>query len=105
MEEEENNLEMGIKIDRVIVDKPALLELFKVCSVPNCGSIVDPADVQIHTVGAAITVKSVCLQNQHQQKWSSSATVAEGRKRLFVINILLAAYTLLCGLNISEVGG
>ena len=64
---------------------------------------MDPADVQFHTVGAAMTVKSLCLTNQHQQTWSSSATVAEGRKRLFVINILLAAYTLFCGLNISEV--
>ena len=100
---EEDTLEIGVKIDRVLVDKPALLDLFRVCSVPNCGSIVNPADVHINTVGAAMTVKSECLQNNHQQTWSSSATVAEGRKRLFVINILLAAYTLLCGLNISEV--
>ena len=100
---EDDYLEVGIKTERIVVDKPSLLELFRVCSEPHCGSIIDQEDVSIITVGAAITVKTTCLQNHHQQTWSSSTTVGEGHKRQFVINILLAAYTLFCGLNISQV--
>ena len=85
------------------MDKPALLELFRVCSEPHCGSIIDQEDVLILTVGAAINVTTSCLQNNHQRTWSSSTTVGEGHKRQFVINILLAAYALFCGLNISQV--
>ena len=94
---------MGIKTERIVVDKPSILELFRVCSEPHCGSIIDQEDVLILTVGAAVTVKTACLQNHHQQTWSSSTAVGEGHKRQFVINILLAAYTLFCGLNISQV--
>ena len=89
--------------ERVIVDKAALLKLFRVCSVPACGSVVDPDHVTVHTVGAGMTVTATCLQHQHETTWTSSSTVCEGRKKLFVINILLASYTLFCGLNISQV--
>jgi hypothetical protein len=96
-------LDIEVCKERVIVEKEALLKLFKVCSFPSCGSVVDPDDVTVHTVGAAITVTATCLQNNHEQTWSSSNTVGEGRNKMFTINVLLAAFTLFCGLNISQV--
>ena len=79
------------------------MDLFRVCNTPNCGSIVDSDDTKVTTAGANITVTATCLENQHTQTWSSSSSVGEGHKRIFIVNILLAAYTLFCGLNISQV--
>ena len=79
------------------------MKLFQVCSSPGCGSIVDSDNITVHTKGAAMTVISTCLENNHTVTWSSSATVGEGRERTFTINILLATYTLFCGLNVSQV--
>ena len=97
------NFEPEIWEERVIVDRPLLMQLFRVCSVPGCGSVVDPDDVIIRTQGAAMTVKAHCLNHNHTTTWSSSRTVGEGREVTYVINILLAAYTLFCGLNLSQV--
>lgn len=96
-------LDIEVCKERVIVEKEALLKLFQVCSFHSCGSVVDPDDVTVHMVGAAITVTATCLQNNHEQTWSSSRTVGEGRNKMFTINVLLAAFTLFCGLNISQV--
>ena len=84
------------------MDKTRLLQLFRVCSEASCGALIDPSEVKTVEAGAALTVTATCLNN-HVQKWSSSGTVREGRKEQFTINILLAAYTLFCGLNISQV--
>ena len=78
------------------------MQLFKVCSIPQCGSIIDPEDVSSRTVGAAVIVNATCLNN-HAQTWSSSNLIGEGHERMYAINILLAAFTLFCGLNVSQV--
>lgn len=93
-------MEPGVNEERVIVDKACLMKLFRVCS--ECGALVDPEDVKTIHVGAALKIHATCLNN-HVQKWSSSSSVLEGQKEAFTINILLAAYTLFCGLNISQV--
>ena len=89
-------------VERVIVDKKLLLELFEVCQHPGCGCLVDRDDVKMHTVGAAISISATCT-NSHTFKWSSSAKVGHGRRVMFVINIIVACYVLLCGLNIERV--
>ena len=101
-DQDKDDLETDILTERFIVDKTSLQKLFHFCSVENCGSIIDPSDVTFHKVGAAVIVKSTCLNN-HSQSWSSSNSVGESHHRLFIINVLLAAYTLFCGLNISQV--
>ena len=88
--------------ERVIVEKELLLDLFRVCTVPGCGGAIDPDDVHMVSVGAAINITATCTQS-HTYKWSSSSKVGQGRKQMFTINILLATYVLLCGLNISQV--
>ena len=95
-------MENAVMTDRFIVDKSALLQLFRFCSVEGCGSIIDQEDITFHEVGAAVVVKCTCLQN-HEQSWSSSSSVGEGHHQLYVINILLASFTLFCGLNMSQV--
>lgn len=95
-------MEPAVNEERVIVDKACLMKLFRVCSEPLCGAIVDPEDVKTIHVGAALKIHATCLNN-HIQKWASSSSVLEGQKEAFTINILLAAYTLFCGLNISQV--
>ena len=100
--EDDEDLEPGVKTGRIIVDKSSLLQLFRVCSEPNCGALVDLSEVELTETGAAVNVKATCLKN-HVQNWSSSSSVGEGHKKMFTINILLAAYTLFCGLNISQV--
>ena len=102
-DQDKDDIEKDIVTERFIVDKASLQKLFHFCTVENCGSIIDPSDVTFHKVGAAVIVKSTCLNN-HTQSWSSSNSVGEGHHRLFIINVLLAAYTLFCGLNISQVG-
>ena len=101
-EEDCQGLDKDVLIERIIVDRPALLSLFRVCSTQGCGALIDPGDVVVHTHGAAMTVRATCLEN-HEMFWKSSSIVGEGRKQIFVVNILLAAYTLFCGLNISQV--
>ena len=84
------------------MEKSRLLQLFKVCSEPNCGAMIDPADVKVSEFGAAVKVTAMCLQN-HPQEWSSSSSVGEGHKKTYTINIVMAAFTLFCGLNITQV--
>ena len=97
----EDDLVAEMMTDRFIVEKTSLQRLFRFCSVEKCGSIIDQEDVTFHKKGAAVVVKYTCL-NHHEQSWSSSSSVGEGHHRFFVINILLAAFTLFCGLNISQ---
>lgn len=99
---DDDYLDEGIKEKRYIVDKSALLKLFKVCPEPKCGSVIDPDDIIVRSEGAAVIVKGICLNN-HDFSWASSLTAGEGREKMYIINILLAAFTLFCGLNISQV--
>ena len=101
---QQTDLDVEIDRERVIVDKASLMELFRVCSVPACGSVIDPDNVTFYTQGAGMTVTATCLEHNHTKSWSSCSSVGEGREKVFSLNILLAAYTLFCGLNISQVG-
>ena len=101
--QDDEGLDKEVLTERVLVDKPAILNLFRVCSIQGCGAPIDPEDVIAHTDGAAMTVKATCLEN-HEISWKSCNTVGEGHSKIFVVNILLSAYTLFCGLNISQVG-
>ena len=94
--------EAAPRVKRVIVEKELLLNLFTVCNHPGCGCAIDRDDVQMCTVGAAIIITATC-DNSHTFKWSSSTKVGDGKKRMFLINILLASYVVLCGLNIAQV--
>ena len=89
-------------VKRVIVEKDLLLNLFTVCNHPGCGSFIDRDDVQVITKGAAVSIRTICA-NFHEYKWDSSSKVGESNKQMFLINILLAAYVVLCGLDISQV--
>ena len=102
-EEDGEGLDKEVLTERVLVDKTAILTLFRVCSIQGCGAPIDPEDVTVHTEGAAMTVKATCL-GYHDTSWKSCNTVGEGHSKIFVVNILLSAYTLFCGLNISQVG-
>ena len=86
----------------VIVDKELLLELFKVCRIGGCGAAIDRDDVTMTTKGAAISVRAVCC-NSHETNWQSSTRVGESKRKIFRINIELASYVVLCGLDISQV--
>ena len=74
------------------------------CSIQGCGAPIDLSDVIAHTEGAAMIVKATCLEH-HETSWKSCNAVGEGHNKIYVVNILLAAYTLLCALNISQVRG
>jgi hypothetical protein len=90
-------------LKRVIVEKELLLDLFTVCNVTGCGCVTDRDDVQMSTVGAAVIITVTCT-NSHTFKWSSSPKVGDvPRKQMFLINILLASYALVCGLDIGQV--
>ena len=87
---------------RVIVEKDLLLELFTVCRFSGCHAAIDPDDVKVTKKGAAITVRTVC-GNSHDSEWHSSSRVGQGKKKMLKINIELASYIVLCGLDISQV--
>ena len=89
-------------VKRVIVEKDLLLNLFTVCNHPGCGTLIDRDDIQVITKGAAVSIRAIC-SNSHENKWDSSSKVGESKKQMFLINILLAAYVVLCGLDISQV--
>ena len=87
---------------RVIVETDLLLELFSVCKYPGCGCAVDSENIKVTRVGAALKVKATC-NDSHDYLWSSSSKVGQGKNQMYLINILLAVYTLLSGLNIAQV--
>ena len=87
---------------RIIVETDLLLELFSVCKHPGCGSAIDRDNIQVKTTGAAVGINATC-NNSHENTWSSSSKVGEGKKQSNLINIEMAAYTLFSGLNISQV--
>ena len=89
-------------VKRVIVEKDLLINLFKVCKTPGCGSVIDRDDIQVTTKGAAVSIRAICSKS-HEHKWDSSSKVGESKKQMFLINIILAVYVVLCGLDISQV--
>ena len=98
----EDALEKEVYDERLIVEKKSLLKLFEVCSTVGCGSLVDSEEIKFVKVGGAFKVKTTCLNN-HVNHFASSSSIGDGKEKIFVINILLAAYTLFCGLNFSRV--
>ena len=98
----EDALEKEVYDERLIVEKKSLLKLFEVCSTVGCGSLVDSEEIKFVKVGGAFKVKTTCLNN-HVNHFASSSSIGDGKEKIFVINILLAAYMLFCGLNFSRV--
>ena len=98
----DEELEAEVYDERLIVEKKSLMKLLCVCSTLGCGSLVDSDDIKFVKVGGAFKVKSTCLNN-HVNHFESSSSIRDGKEKIFVINILLAAYTLFCGLNFSRV--
>ena len=84
------------------MDKDLLLGLFRICNHDGCGCIVDSDDVNVTTVGAALIITATCA-NSHAFKWCSSPKIGQGKRQMFVVNIVIACYVLLCGLNIDRV--
>ena len=87
---------------RVIVDTDLLRELFSVCRHPGCNSAIDRDNIRVKTTGAAIRMDGIC-NNSHDNTWSSSKKVGEGKKKYNVVNVEMASYTLFTRLNISQV--
>ena len=87
---------------KVIVEKEMLLSLFSTCRHDQCGAVVDREDIQVKTVGAAISIVATCA-NSHEFKWDSSPTVGKSKRQIFCVNIELASYVVLCGLDITQV--
>ena len=91
-----------LKADKAIVFLSCLLQLFTVCQQYGCGAAIDPANRKYHQEGAVIVIKYTCNAS-HTHTWSSSPAVGEGKKKVWVMNAILAIYSLTCGLHISQV--
>ena len=87
---------------KVIIEKKLLLSLFSICNHYQCGALVDGEDIQVKTIGAAISIVATCA-NSHEFKWDSSLTVGKSKSQIFRVNIELASYVVLCGLDITQV--
>ena len=79
-----------------------LLQLFAMCQVAGCGNAVDPDNIVVTEHGAVIVVQYTC-NGSHTRKWCSSPTVGQGKSKVWVLNTVLATYSLTCGLHISQV--
>ena len=90
-ESSQQHLHNGVFLQRVIVDEDKLRALFTVCKVPDCGSAIDPTEVDIRYTGAAAHVTATCNSN-HTETWDSSSAVGEGHNKRFVINILMVCW-------------
>ena len=83
-----------------------------------CGDGIDPGNVETYQKGACLFVTGTC--NSHHSfkvnnseniqksvnmifQWSSSPMKGEGHSETPAINILLAAYTLTCGMHVDQV--
>ena len=84
------------------MDKSSLLDLLSICRSPNCGSLVAEENMKVVRNGAMIRVHMVC-NNHHAETWDSSPTIGSGASEVAVINIMLAVYTLVTGLNVKQV--
>ena len=52
--------------------------------------------------GAAVEVTMTCNEG-HSEKWCSSQPIGSGRKAVYLINVLVIAYTFLCGINFEKI--
>lgn len=91
-----------IETPKAIVFVPALLDAFKICREPNCGSYVEKENMKCKTVGASISIECLC-NNNHFRVWNSSPVVGTGKEAIAVINILLATFCLTVGLHVNQV--
>ena len=91
-----------VEAPKAIVFLSSLMSLFSVCHVAGCSGLIDPANRSVTQHGAAIVVQYTC-NNHHSGKWCSSPTVGQGNSKVYVINSVLASYSLTCGLHISQV--
>ena len=80
-----------LKMPKYVVFSSSLLILFKFCN--TCGAPI--SDKRHFTNGAAITVKTICL-NGHSFSWCSSPMVGP-KKRSYAINILQSVDTFIIG--------
>ena len=95
-------LSAHLKADKVIVFLSCLMNLFAICQHSGCGSAIDPTNRGVVEHGAVMVVHYTCNSN-HCGQWSSSPAVGQGKGRVWVLNTVLAAYSLTCGLHISQV--
>ena len=79
-----------------------LLQLFSLCQVVECGAAIDPENIDVKQHGAAVVVRYTCNKH-HAREWCSSPVMGKGKGKIWVINALLATYSLTCGLHISQV--
>ena len=86
---------------KVIVYMTSLLSLFAVCRSPGCNSAVFPENIRVSYYGAMAEIKATCNAD-HTTFWQSSPTLGTGRKKVGVLNVLLAVYCLTTGLHISQ---
>ena len=91
-----------VEAPKAIVFLSSLMSLFSVCQVVGCNGLIDPANRSVTQHGAAIVVQYTC-NNHHSGRWCSSPTVGQGNSKVYVINSVLASYSLTCGLHISQV--
>ena len=87
---------------KAIVFMSCLLQLLSVCPLPGCGSAIDPENREVKEHGAVIVIHYTC-NSHHSGHWCSSPSVGEGKKKVWVLNTVLASYSLTCGLHISQV--
>ena len=78
------------------------MELFQTCPRIDCQAAIDAANVEWIEKGAWLRVKYTC-NNSHSGSWDNSPVVGQGKSKIGILNILLATYTLLCGLHVSQV--
>ena len=87
---------------KAIVFMSCLLQLLSVCPLAGCGSAIDPDNREVKEHGAVIVIHYTC-NSHHSGQWCSSPSVGEGKKKVWVLNTVLASYSLTCGLHISQV--
>ena len=87
---------------KAIVFMSCLMQLFSMCQVSECGSAIDPENIKVVQHGAVVVVRYTCNKH-HTGEWCSSPALGEGKNKVWVLNALLATYSLTCGLHISQV--
>ena len=87
---------------KAIVFMSCLLQLFSMCQVSGCASAIDPENIDVLQHGAVVVIRYTCNMH-HSGEWCSSPALGEGKKKVWVLNALLATFSLTCGLHISQV--
>ena len=79
-----------------------LLKLLSVCHVAGCGELADEEEIKMCSTGGAISFEATCLKN-HKFRWSTSSQLGEKNKKMFKINVDIASYVVLCGMNMAHI--